>query len=96
MCQHFDSALHQVISKTVGEVEEIDEGLMTPGIRTWEDFIFLNDIHLDSSQKRANHKLVDTSTVSKDKIVLLHNMRGNDIFLSEFASLLQSMSTGRH
>ena len=47
---------------------------MLLGIRTWEDFVNLNSSHLQALQKRANRKLVDVSTVSKDKVVLLHNM----------------------
>ena len=47
---------------------------MLLGIRTWEDFTILDGIHLQTLQKRANRKLADASTASKDKIILLHNM----------------------
>ena len=47
---------------------------MPPGVRTWEDFTSLDGSHLQTLQKRANRKLVDVSTASKDKIILLHDV----------------------
>ena len=54
--------------------DEIIEGLQLLGVRTWSDFTHLNGTRLESLKKKANHKLVDVSTVSEDKIFNLHNL----------------------
>ena len=54
--------------------DKITEGLEILGIRTWEEFLDLDGIHLQTLQKNANHMLVDALPVAKDKIILLHNL----------------------
>ena len=54
--------------------DEITKSLKILGVHTWEDFITLNGAHLGNPQKKANHKLVDVLKVSKDKVILLHDL----------------------
>ena len=77
----FDAGLRCALDTTIDSVDttasppdEIAEGLQLLGVHTWDDFINLDEAHLSTLQKKANHKLVDISTVAKDKIINLHDL----------------------
>ena len=85
----FDAELRFVLDTTINSVDtttsppdEIAKGPQLLGMRTWDNFLDLDETHLSTLQKKANHKLVDTSPIAENKIVISHNLildsEGND------------------